>query len=523
MTALTALLAGAAIALALARWLNVPSVPFLLLTGLVLANTGLLDRVQLQAPLMLGVTFLLFLGGLELNPVRVGRQRAAALRVGLAQFFLLGAAGFLIGILLGFGRLTSLYLALALTASSTLVVVQLLQRRQQLFEPFGRMVLGVVLLQDLLVILLIPLVRRASEGAVAALLGLLATLAMTVLAFICLRWMAPLILRIAEDEETLLLVTLSVLFIFLGIADLLRVPFVAGAFLAGFALSSFPVSGIVRGQLGSITDFFSAAFFVALGGLILVPGIREFTHALVFAALVVVVTPPLVAFVTERAGFSARPAIESGLLLAQTSELSLVVVLQGMILGQVGENVFSIVVIVTAVTMLLTPFLSAERVTRLMLRVHPLRRDTQVTRELTDHVVLVGCGSAGMPLLETMLAAGTSVVVVDDDPAVIARLRHGDVPSIRGDALDGAALADAGVQHARIVSSTVRRARDNELLLTMTNDVRVLVRVFEDEEGQWVQARGGVPVMSSDAGASAFLRWYDKRIEKAAPPPKREP
>ena len=513
MEAAATLLTGAVVALGLAKWLNAPAIPFLLVTGVLLARVGLLDPVELRGPLTLGATFLLFVGGIELNPSRVGKHRRAALRVGAAQFALLGLAGFGAALLLGFGRLTSLYLALALTASSTLVVVGLLQRRQQLFEPFGRLVLGVLLLQDLLVILMIPLVTRATEGIGRALIELAATIAMTGLAFACLRWVGPWLLRLGDDEESVLIVTLAFLFVFLGIAELIGVPLISAAFLAGVGLSAFPVRGVVRGQLDSISDFFNAIFFTALGGIIVLPGLRELGQALVLSIVVVVFTPPLVAIVAERAGFSARPAIESGLLLSQTSELSLIVALQGMLLQQVGADVFTIVALVTALTMLLTPLISASGVTRWVLRFHPLRRDTLIEKEPDQHVVLLGCGEAGMPLLETLLSSGNVVVVVDDDPGVIARLREGGVPSIRGDALDPEVLHDAAVSRAVIVSSTVRRPRDNRLLFEVARGVPILVRVFEDDDAEWVRAHGGIPILSSEAAAKAFLRWFDTNVQ----------
>src|SRR5680860_59475 len=109
------------------------------------------------------------------------------------------------------------------------------------------------------------------------------------------------------------------------IRDRLELPLVVGALLAGVALSGFPVDALVRPQLASIGDFFSAIFFTALGALIGVPSGLELFQALVLAVLLIVVTPPLVTVVAEWTGLSARPAIEAGLLLAQASELSLVV------------------------------------------------------------------------------------------------------------------------------------------------------------------------------------------------------
>jgi Kef-type K+ transport system membrane component KefB len=512
MFGLAMLLGGATVGLGIARWLRLPVIPLLLLSGLLLAVAGLLpEPALLQDALVLGLTVLVFVAGVELNPQRVGAQRRAALRVGVAQFSVLLLLGVGAALALGFAIAESLYLGLALTASSTLIVVRILQRRQQLFEPFGRLVIGVLLLQDLLVILLIPVITRAHEGAVAALQGLLAALVLVGLAWVFLRWITPvLITRLDLDNEMLLLTTLALLFVFLGLADLLGLPLVAGAFLAGVALSPFPVSGMLRGQLTSLSDFFLALFFTALGGLLVIPSAVALLQSLALALLVIVATPPLVTVVAERAGLSARPAIESGLLLAQTSEFSLVVALQALALGHVSQELFTIVALVTVTTMILTPILATDRMTWRLMAFHPLRQRTRMQAPMEDHIVLLGCGDNGWPLLETLLGSGHDVLVVDDDPAVIERLHEGDIPCIRGDGSDREVIRSANALRAKVIISTMRRVADNEGLLEFVRGVPTMIRVFEPADAERIRALGGLPIVYSRAAAEDFLQWLDE-------------
>lgn len=187
MIGIAILLAGAAVAHGIARWFDIPATPVLILAGVLLAQLGLLPAEMLQESLVLGLTFLLFATGIELSPGRVRAQRGAAMRVGILQFATLGALGTMAAMALGHELLTSLYLGLALTASSTLIVVRLLQKRKQIFEPAGRLVVGVLLLQDLFVILLIPLLVRAPGGVRGIVTALLPTLALVALCFVTLR------------------------------------------------------------------------------------------------------------------------------------------------------------------------------------------------------------------------------------------------------------------------------------------------------------------------------------------------
>jgi CPA2 family monovalent cation:H+ antiporter-2 len=510
MTGLALLLFGAAAAHLLAQALRVPAIPLLLLAGVALSSTGLLVEATLEDALILGVAFLLFATGTELDPGRAATQRGAIIRVAVLQVVLLTMLGAGAAAALGFGAIESAYIALALTASSTLVGVGLLRSRKQLFEPFGRLVLGVLLLQDLFVILLIPLVTGGAGGAGGIARDVAAIGLLLALAWALRRWLTPALARLDGDMESLLLSALTVLFGFVALAAALRLPVVAGAFLAGVALARFPFRSMMRSRIAPVIDFFSALFFTALGALIRVPTAGELVPALLFSALVVLATPPLVAWITERTGaFSARPALEAGLLLAQTSELSLVIGLHGRLAGDISESAFTIIALATVITMTLTPFLTSDRVVWALLRVHPLRVESESPIPESGHILVLGSGITGMPLVETLLAAGNAVVVVDDDPAVIARLRAGDIPCIRGDASDLEVLHKANARTARLITSTIRRPADNQRLLEHVQGVPVLVRVFDEEDARRIRSLGGTPVLYSEAAAEGLLRWLD--------------
>jgi Kef-type K+ transport system membrane component KefB len=510
MLGIAILLGAAAVAYGVAKALRVPAIPLLLLGGVALSQSGLVPpALLLEYLIVLGVAVLVFVGGVELNPRRARAWRRVALWVGVFQFGIIAIAAFGLALLLGYGAQVSLYVALALSASSTLVVVRVLQQRLQLFEPFARLVIGVLLLQDVAIVLLMPVVIRLHEGVAAMLAGLVAASALLALSYVMVKWVTPWLLeRLHFDDERLLLAVLSVLFVFIGLADVLGLPVVAGAFGAGIALSSFPVSGIVRGQLTSIADFFHAIFFTALGVLLSLPTLQELGHALLFIVLVVIVTPPLVTLIAERFGLSARSALESGLLLAQTSEFSIIIALQGLALGQVTQGTFTVIALVTATTMVLTPFYATDRLTWWLLRFHPSRREPAPPEPPRDHVLILGCGENGMPILETLYGSGVDVVAVDDDPAVIAHLREGGVHAIRGDGSDRDVLRRAGARQARLIVSTIRRPLDNLAVVRYAAGVKVIVRVFDDSDAERLRELGAVPVVYAEAAAEDFLRWY---------------
>ncbi|HKK07995.1 MAG TPA: cation:proton antiporter [Gemmatimonadota bacterium] len=511
---LALLLAAAAAGHALAHRSRLPAVPCLLVAGVALSLIRPPSRTALEETLALGVALLVFIAGLELDIRRLGAQRRAALRVGILQFAAVGTCGLAAASLLGFGPAEAAYVALALAASSTLVCVRLLQRRQQLFEPFGRLVIGVLLLQDALVVLLVPFAPALGGAWTDATAPAAAVAALGLAGLGVRRWLAPLFLRVADEEELLVLGALAVLFAFMGAGAALRLPLVVGAFVAGVSLSPFPVEEVVRVELSPIGDFFTAVFFVALGAVIGVPTPDEALRAGALAIVVLLATPLLVTVLAERSGFSARSAIEAGLMLSQASEISLVVGLSGVWAGRLSDSTFTVLAMVTGGTMLVTPFLASDRVARGLTRLHPARwMRPPAVAAAGGHVVLIGCGSTGSRLVDLLLTQGREALVVDEDPAVLAALRETGVAAVRGDASDPAVLSRAGVDRASVIVSTVHRPRRNEALLREVGGrVPVLVRVFDEEEARWVEARGGRPIVTSEAAAAAFLAWYEGTV-----------
>lgn len=126
-----------------------------------------------------------------------------------------------------------------------------------------------------------------------------------------------------------------------------------------------------------------------------------------------------------------------------------------------------------------------------------------------NHILILGSGATGMPLLETVLGMGHDILVIDDDPVVIERLRDADIPCLRGDASDSALLKRAGADRARIITSTIRRAQDNRRLLEFARGVPALIRVFDAADAEWIRELGGTPVIASLAAGVEMMKWFD--------------
>ncbi len=511
MTWLGWLILASAIAFAFSQRWRLPVMPLLIVSGFVLGNSGLpLERLALDTSLDLGLAFLVFTAGMELNPSRFSRYFKAVLWVGILQFLLVGLAGLCLALMLGYRGAAAIFLALALATSSTLVVVRRMQEMPGALASYGRLAVGVVLIQDVIMIVLMVTLGKLPEGWLALSWGWICLGLMIGAALALQRWVAPWVARKSKmDDETWLLMTLGVLFLFAGAAYEFGIPPVAGAFLAGFALSTFPIRGIVRGLLGSLTTFFLAVFFTGLGATVTIPSWVIFLDALACAALVLLVTPVLVAVVAGwKGGLSSRKAISSGLLLAQTSEFALVLGLFG--LQEVGlpKEIFSIIALVAVITMTLTPFLATDRVARWLLHWHPVRRRLRQGSDLRDHVLVLGYGSGGNWVVKPMITAGHQVVVVDHDPATLNRLEGKGMTCIHGDASDEKILDYAGAHRAKLILVSMSEIADELNVIRHVRGVPVIVRAFEEAHAREIERAGGVAVLNSMATADVFMDWF---------------
>ncbi len=512
MTAFTLLLAGVALAYAAATWFKIPAPPLLVGAGIAISASGAIpDSEMVNFILSLGVTVLLFVAGAELSPSRFAQRGAAAAKVGLAQFVALGAIGFGVTYAMGFGALSGAYTALALAASSTFVVVRLLKHRRRFYEPFGQLVLGVLLLQDVLVVLALAALTRWEEGQLAVESALFRSMTLLLVAWVAAKTIIPwLLMRLKLDEEAQLIIVLAVLFVFAGAAFQLDVPIMTGAFCAGFAVSSFPVNAVIRGQLTTLSDFFVALFFVALGAVLVLPSWEGLLLAFALIAAILVGTPLIVAGLAERSGMTARASLESGLLLAQTSEFSLVVVLLGANSGHLPEELIAVIALVTMVTMVLTPFLATEANVWRLVGFHPSRfREEMGAHDAEGHVVVLGVGRSARKLVQALLARGDQVVVVDHDPVVCGWAEGVGATAVRAEASDPKILDQVRAQHASVVVSTLHSLADNCRIVSRLSGVPTVVRVYEASEVEAIESAGGIAVPFSDAAADAFLAWVD--------------
>ena len=217
-----------------------------------------------------------------------------------------------------------------------------------------------------------------------------------------------------------------------------------------------------------------------------------------------------VSIVAEVVGYSTRASIETGILLSQTSEFSLLLAMIGVTSGQINAELFSLIAVITVSTMTLTPFVSRNRVAWSLMKLHPRHRKGKPLARPSAITRFCSGSRAGARLMQYFLEHNIKMVVVDDDAAVIRQLIRKGIPCIQGDGSDIRSLELAHGRQARVVICSMRRTRDaKEALNTRKTHPLRSWFVLSNPKIELIEAGGGYPVRTAQASAKNFLEWLD--------------
>ena len=471
-----------------ARTLRQPVILGYIAAGVLLGETVGIHAITTETiePIAeLGLILLLFMIGLEIDLKKLKATGKAVATVGLLQVPIATLLGFwFFGLLEDGGGLGPLYLGFACALASTMIVVKLLYDRFELDTTAGRVMLGILVFQDIWAILFLALQPNLRQPAVSVLL-LSFVKGAVVVAFSLLasKYVLPRLFKsVAKIPELMVLGALAWCFGIVLLAAQLGLSTAMGALIAGVALSTFPYNLDVIAKVVSLRDFFITLFFVSLGTKIGYPTTAVLVAAVAGSAFVIVsrfltITPILGAF-----GKGSRVSFVSALDLGQVSEFSLVIVTLGVGLGQVDTGVLDIVLWMLVITSVLSTYAISNshaiyRALTPLLRAVGFRdADTLVKEgghEPARPIVFLGFARQASSLLEEMIKRDPSVVdritVVDFNPEVRAGLKERMVHLIYGDISHADTLHHAKVPEAKVILSTIP-----DSVLKGTSNVRIL-------------------------------------------------
>ncbi len=423
----------------------------------------------------LGIAVLLFLVGLKLDLSMVRNLGTVALATGLGQVAFTAGAGFFICLALGMDPLTSVYVAVALTFSSTIIIVKLLSDKREIDSLHGRIALGFLIVQDIVVVLAMVVVSAMAAGAgqdtaLAALVQVvLGGVLMLAAVGLIIRYIAePMTARLARSPELLAGFAIGWAALLAAIGDYVGLGKELGGLLAGVSLASSSYREAIAARLSSLRDFLLLFFFIALGARLDLGLLGEQVGAAMVLSLFVLIGNPLIVVaIMGYMGYRRRTGLLAGLTVAQISEFSLIFMAMGLALGHVAEASLGLVTLVGMVTIALSTYMIMhshrlaawlDRPLRVFERATP-HRETEDAGEVEAKgppradVVLFGLGRFGSNIAERLRARGLSVLGVDFDPEVVRAWCRAGHPAVYGDSSDPELVASLPLSHARWVVS----------------------------------------------------------------------
>lgn len=510
----------------IARFLRQPTILAYLATGALIAALGFLNPMRhesLQLFSELGVMFLLFLVGLEVNYTSlrlVGRQ---AIVLGLGQVIFTGAAGFAIAhYLIGMALLPAAYVAVALTFSSTIIVVKLLSDKRDLQTLYGKLALGILLVQDAVAVLIIMgLAGFGGSRTAAPGLGGVSMVALGVALALFLFWFGRRALpflfdRVARSPELLFITSLAWVFAVAAVVARLGFSLEIAGLLAGLALANSSERLQIANRVRALRDFFLIMFFVLLGASVALSDFGGMAVPIIPLSLFVLIGNPLIVLVIMGVmGYRRRTSFMTGVAIAQISEFSFVLMALGFRLGHVGAAEVSLVtavgvVTITCSTYLITHAESIFRVLAPLLRVFERRhpRDEAVSSDgARKPIVLVGYHRTGQSI-----AAGLpreKLLVVEFDPGMVHHLKRHGFTHLFGDVADPEIFREAHIADAELLISTSPDLEDNlailENLAHLPRRPRVVLRAETEEDAAALYAHGADYVLFPHLTAGQYL------------------
>ncbi len=411
------------------------------------------QHIELLADL--GVALLLFLVGLKLDLKLIRALGQVALATGLGQIVFTSVIGLAICLALGVDTVPAIYIAVALTFSSTIIIVKLLTDKREIDSLHGRIALGFLIVQDLVVVIALAVL---SAVGIADAKGDMATSTMqtSILGGVLFVGLAvaiwyvadPLLSRLARAPELLITFAIGWAVLMAALGDLVGFGKEMGGLVAGAALSNSPLREVLASRLASLREFLLLFFFIALGSQIefdMIPG--AVTNGMVLSLFVLIGNPLIVMVIMGSMGYRKRTGFLAGLTVAQISEFSLVLMAMGLSLGHVRPDDVGLVTVVGLVTITASTYMiyySHPLYARLEAFLGVFERASTWREPVADQgaktiavdVLVFGLGRYGSALVRRLRERGMKVVAVDFDPQTVKRARGEGIDAIFGDVTD---------------------------------------------------------------------------------------
>lgn len=464
----------------------------------------------------IGITILLFIVGINLRPDVIKEVGKVSFIGGLAQVIITTVLGFALSVLLGMSFLHAFYVGLALSFSSTVIILKLLSDKGDLPKVYGKVTVGFLIIQDLVAIFALLFITSFSAAHGNNLTQTISVLlikfiAISILIYFVSRYLfANIIHYLAESQELLFLFSIAW---GLGLSSIFYVAGFSteiGALLAGVSLSVTPFADGIASRLKPLRDFFIILFFVFLGSNIVLAAVPHILFTAIILSLFVLLIKPLIVFVLMNLlGYKTKQGFQSGISLAQVSEFSLIMATLCLSVKQLDSTSVSLITITALITIAVSSYFilysdeiypSFEK----FLKMIELIRTAHLIKNKTSHheLVLFGFDRVGQDFIEAFSKFDKDYIIVDYNPQTIKHLEELNLPFSYGDAEDDEFLQELQLGKIKLCVSTIPNVKINIMLVKRIRSVNkhaiIIVRAREIYEAKHLY----------DIGASYVIMPY---------------
>ncbi len=530
----TILLGAALVGGMIAHRLRQPVILGYLLVGVAIGPhaLGLVDDlVLIEAAATIGVALLMLTLGLEVSFAQLRQVGKVGLWGGIAQILVTFALGAVVAsTLFGWTLTQSILFGLVISISSTMVCLKILMDRGELDSIHGRIMIAILILQDISVILMIiimPMLSGAEQNLPLALgIAIGQAILFIGIAIVLGIWVLPWLMGRVGGIRSREIFLLTVLVLGLGAAlgtQIFGLSAVFGAFLIGLVLRKAKFGHQALAEITPLRDIFAALFFVSLGMLLDPRFIADYWWMIATTVSLIIFIKFLTVFgIVRLFGYSGGVALLAGAGLFQIGEFSFILAKGGVSVGILSAQSYSLIIASAIITMLLTP-LSMSLASRLYTKLAGLPRGREPEAkgvpplpssepvEVVGPVVIAGFGRVGQNIAQGLQDADIPYSVVEIDPGRISELRCGGIACIYGDASNAHVLSHVHLTQAKALVVTfpdpLAMLTTVKTALTINPKLKVVARVHRAKEAELLKKMGVEELISPEYEASLeFLR-----------------
>ncbi len=508
-----------------------------ILAGIILGPvTGIVTDIHTITILSeIGIAFLLFIVGIDLDLKKLKHVGGVASIGGLVQMLILFLIGLAVALAFGYSTLTSIYVGLIIMFSSTMIVLKLLSDNKQIDTLHSRIIIGTLLMQDVIAIISLSILSQLEHfNMISTFITLLTGITLIIAIYFLAKFIFPYIFKkAAHSQELLFLLGLTVCFAFSFMFEKAGFSMAIGAFIAGVAIGNLPYNIEIGGRVKPLKDFFSVLFFTTLGLELVVGNYSNIIYPLIALLVVVIIGKPIIiTIIVALFGYKKRVAFITGVNLAQISEFALILAAQGLLLNHISREIYTIAILVAVISIVSTSYFVKYEQKLYQIFAKNLKfldkfgqqNALELFRDDKKHnVILCGYNRVGYSIMNSLQKGKKDFLVVDYNPDIIKKLINRKIPCIYGDLSDPDIIDHLHFDEVELIISTVPDFIVNEMIISQVMNkkrqhAKLILTAYSITEALELYKKGAdyviVPHLLGGEHVSVMLEEIGDNIEE---------